>query len=68
MVAGAHESVIAISTRTIADLEEERTTSIQYERYMPGRIRMMAERDSVTEELFIDDNVNSDSLGETEHV
>lgn len=38
VVAGADDSVISIYTRTITDLEEERTTSIHYERYMSGRI------------------------------
>ena len=42
--------------------------SVQYDSYMSGRIRMMAERDSVREELFTDENTNSDSLGEIENV
>ena len=45
VAAGADESVILIYTRTISDLEEDRTTSINYERYMSDRIRMTEERD-----------------------
>ena len=42
--------------------------SVKYECYMSRRIRMMAERDSVTEELFTDENLNSDSVGEKENI
>ena len=59
-------AVISIQTRTIADLEEERVTSMYDQCHMSDRIRMMVERDSVIEELFTEDNTNSDSLTETE--
>ena len=62
------DSIIAVYTRTITDLEEERTTAMNYERYISTRIRRMIERDSITEELFTEDNGESDSLGQTENV
>ena len=42
--------------------------SVRYDRYISRSIRMMAERDSVTEEFFTDENLNSDSAGETENL
>ena len=49
---GADALVIAVYTRTIADLEEERTTTMNYKRYMYTIIRRTVERDSITEELL----------------
>lgn len=68
IAAVADDVVISIYTRTISDMEEERITSMNFEHYISGRIRMMAEYDSVTEELFTDDNANSDSFTENENV
>ena len=62
--AGAEQSVIDIYARTIADLEEERNMAMEYERYMAGRIRVMAERESITEELFPVPNESTDSIGQ----
>ena len=41
---------------------------MNYERYISTRIRRMTERDSITEELFAEENGDSDSLGKTENV
>ena len=40
---------------------------MNYEQYVFDIIRMMAERDSIPEEPFTDNNDNSDSLTETDH-
>ena len=52
VTAGADQRVIDVYTRTISDLEEERKMVMEYERYMASRIRVMAERESITEELL----------------
>ena len=68
ILAGTDDSVISIYTRTIVDLEEERATEMNYERYISNRVRRMTERESILEEVFVEDNGGSDSLGETENV
>ena len=42
---GATELVIATFTQTIADLEEERVMSRDYEQYVSTRIRTMLDRE-----------------------
>ena len=54
--------------RTITDLEEERNMAMEYERYMANRIRVMAERDSITEELFPGHDESNDIIGQTDNV
>ena len=41
---------------------------MNYVRYMLNRIRMMVENDGIPEELFIDVNGGSDSLGDSENL
>ena len=62
MIAGADDTVISIYTRTIEDLEEERRTAIDYERYMSNRIRQMAERETIAEELFPGENCTDENI------
>ena len=41
---------------------------MDYERFMFTRIRRMAERDSITEELFPGADGGNDNIGETDNV
>ena len=68
MISGADDTVVAIYTRTIEDLEEERRMAVDHKRYMSNRIGRMAERDTITEELFPGENSTNENIGETDNV
>ena len=60
---GGDEQMIATVSQTIVDLEEERLTSGQYERYVSSRINQMLNREMrATSTSASSDNAYSDSL------
>ena len=64
---GADDSVIAAYSQTLADLQEERVASGEYERYVSSRVRVMLDHNNMTLNPAFDDESNTSGANDTDN-